>query len=274
MSAPLADLGFRLGLPGARLRPYVRHYWYMAGRPAAPRSEYMHPRGGFGLVFNLTGGAALHMDGQPLADPIFLDGSNSFSRQIALGGEIDLVGVRFYEGGAYPFLGLPLAELRDATALLAAVGGSTISRADLLTLHGRLLETSAVGARFALLEQWLHQRLTNGPARHPLIPASLALLRADAPPLTMPALADRLAIGQRQIERLYREQVGITPKQYARLLRVERARLALKLCRTSLTAIGLDLGYWDQAHFIRDFRNVVGLTPSAYAARQLRDTGR
>ena len=60
----------------------------------------------------------------------------------------------------------------------------------------------------------------------------------------------------------------MTPKQYARLVRVETARLALKQHTETATRLAVDLGFYDQAHFIREFRSVIGMTPTAYKKRQ------
>jgi AraC-like DNA-binding protein len=63
----------------------------------------------------------------------------------------------------------------------------------------------------------------------------------------------------------------MSPKQYGRLVRVEKARLALKgLNGQTATRLGADLGYYDQSHFIRDFRAVTGMSPSAYRRRKHR----
>jgi transcriptional regulator GlxA family with amidase domain len=92
--------------------------------------------------------------------------------------------------------------------------------------------------------------------------------RASAGNLPIPELAHGLAIGERQLERLYQGQVGMTPKQYAQLLRVEKARLTLKDASiSSTTRLATELGYYDQAHFIREFSSVIGQTPYAYLKR-------
>jgi transcriptional regulator GlxA family with amidase domain len=77
---------------------------------------------------------------------------------------------------------------------------------------------------------------------------------------------------QRQLERLYQNQVGISPKQYSQLLRVETARLVLGQMNKSSTAnLAAELGFYDQSHFIREFSAVIGLTPYAYMKRKLSD---
>ena len=260
----LAYLGFQLISPNRLLRPYVRSYWYFRRETplAAYHHEYMHPTGGFGIVFNF--GGKLRLDGkQEMAEPIFLDGVNTVSRKLGFFGHIELLGVRFYEGGAYPFLGVPLIELQNEIALLDA-----LNRPDLLRLHARLYEAESLPARINLLEEWLAGRLLLGKERNPLIPASLAMLREAGEHWSIPELARELAISQRQLERLYQSQVGMPPKQYWRLLRVETARLALKQMNgQTTTALAADLGYFDQSHFIREFRAVIGMTPYAYMKR-------
>lgn len=262
----LAYLGFRLIPPGTALRPYVQSYWTCHSQTPLRvfREEYLHPRGGFGLVFNF--GDRLFLDGQPLAGPIVLDGANTVSRKMGFVGQVDLLGVRFHEGEAYPFLGLPLSELRDETNLLAA-----LNPASWLPLCERLAQADSLPARLERLEEWLVSRLSLGKARDALIPPSLALLRDEVGCVPIPELARTFAISQRQLERLYQTQVGMSPRQYAQLVRVEAARLSLKQLHTdSAAALAADLGYYDQSHFIREFCAVVGMTPHAYRQRRLR----
>jgi AraC-like DNA-binding protein len=265
-ASQLAYLGFQLVPPSPLLRPYVGSYWYFRRETALTtyREEYMHPRGGFGLIFNL--GDPLRLDTQPITAPVFLDGANTVSRRLGFFGQVELIGVRFQEGGAYPFLGLPLKELRNATTLLEA-----LDEAELLRLQQRLVEARSLSARINLMEEWLLGRLAQGKERQALIPASLARLRGSQGRLPISRLAQEFAISQRQLERLYQNQVGLSPKQYAQLLRVETARLALKQKQVaSTTHLAAELGFSDQSHFIREFSAVVGLTPYAYLKRHRR----
>ena len=261
--AQLAYLGFQLISPSRVLRPFVREFWHLRrGSPVLGyHEEYMHPRGGFGIVFNF--GDKLQLDAQAIADPVLLDGANTVSRRLGFLGHVELMGIRFHEGGAYPFLGVPLADLQNETALLEA-----LDRPGLLRLHARLYEAQALAARVNLLEEWLLSRLELGKERDALIPASLRMLREGEGNLPIPELARELAISQRQLERLYQNQVGMSPKQYSQLLRVETARLALKQLDDQSTArLAAELGFYDQAHFIREFSAVIGMTPYAYRKR-------
>lgn len=263
----LAYLGFRRIAPQPILRPFISTYWAFQRHASVAdyQDEYMHPTGGFGIAFNF--GDSLRLDGQLLTAPVFLDGSNTISRKMGFPGEVDVLGIRFHEGGAYPFLGLPMVELQNEFQVLEALNG-----AELLRLHSQLHEAKSLIARIHLIEAWLLNRLSQGKEQHSLIPESLTRLRAGQAQLSIPDLAKDLAISQRQLERLYQHQVGMTPNQYARLHRVERARLALKhMQNRSTTQLAMALGFYDQAHFIREFSAVIGMTPYAYMKRK-RDT--
>jgi AraC-like DNA-binding protein len=259
----LARLGFQLIPPSRLLRPYVRSYWYF--QCATPllsyQDEYMRPLGRFGIGFNF--GDPLCLDAQAITEPVFLDGVNTISRKMSFLGHVELMGLSFHEGGAFPFLGIPLIELQNAISLLDA-----LSRINLLSLHSRLQEAKSLSIRIHLLEEWLLSRLLLGKERDRLIPASLNRLREREGHLPISELAHEFSISQRQLERLYQNQVGISPKQYSQLLRVETARLALGQMNKSSTAdLAVELGFYDQSHFIREFSAVIGLTPHAYMKR-------
>ncbi len=261
--AQLADLGFRLIAPAQALRHCIQSYWYFRRDTPLPayREEYMHPRGGFGLVFNF--GESVRLDGQLVVEPLFLDGATTKSRRLGFLGRVELMGIRFQEGGAYPVLGVPLAELRNETQLLDAG-----DRASLLRLYARLHGAGSLPERLRLLEAWVIQRLSCGKQGSSVVPATLLLLREQAGQLSIPQLARDCGISQRQLERVYQTQVGMSPKQYSQLLRVDQARLALKNRDIPSTAfLAAEHGFYDQSHFIREFSAVVGMTPYAYRKR-------
>ena len=269
----LAYLGFQRITPSRLLRPYVQSYWFFRRENPLRDSyqEYMHPRGGFGIIFNA--GDPLYLDAKAVPEPIFLDGANTVSRKVGFQGHVELIGIRFYEGGAYPFLGMPLDEFRNETSLPDALAGPA-----LLRLYEHLLEAQSNTTRISLLEEWLAGRLVPGKARNLLVPASLKMLRESQGRLSIPDLARELAISQRQLDRLYQSQVGISPKQYAQLLRIDTARLALKKMNgpsePSLARLAADLGFYDQSHFIREFSAVIGITPYAYLKHNRSIVGR
>lgn len=258
----LSYLGWYLIEPAPVLRPYVKSYWVM--QRANPldylREEYIHPGGGYGIVFNL--GDDFHVDGVPVRERIFLDGSNTVTRRLGFKGKISAIGVRFEPGGAYPFFGVPLHELRNYLAVMDVLGHRLLQ-----DLYEQIAEAKTTPLKIALLERWLLKQMGEWQAPPAIIPASFKVIRHQGGQISMKQLADDLYISQRQLERLYKTQVGMTPVQYGRLLRVDRARSLLKLKtyeQLSTAQIGAELGYYDQSHFIRDFKEIIGITPYQY----------
>jgi AraC-like DNA-binding protein len=91
--------------------------------------------------------------------------------------------------------------------------------------------------------------------------------RHVAEPLSNPRLARVAGRSVRSLERLFRRQVQASPQQYLRRLRIRLACRAILDSRGTLTEIAAGLGFYDQSHFVREFRREVGLTPGAYRAR-------
>lgn len=256
-------LNFQILNPSPELFPYVRSYWYFSGHQPVIgyHEEFMNPTGGYGIAFNF--GNNLLVDGKFLTESVFLDGANTISRKVGFIGHVELLGVRFREGGAYPFLGIPLSELKNELAVWA-----TSDRNKLMELHARLSEFKTMESRIRLIETWLRKRLTLGLESPKIIQASLSLQREFGTNKKVPYLANELGIGQRQLERLYHIHVGMTPKQYSQLQRLEAARTALKRWNgETTTSLALELGYFDQAHFIREFKEVLQVTPFVYMKR-------
>ena len=81
------------------------------------------------------------------------------------------------------------------------------------------------------------------------------------------AYLQQLPIGRRQLERMFKTTIGISPKQYAGILRTQQFLKAMKTCDTqNLTQLAYEFGYYDQSHLIRDFKTKTGITPGKYFA--------
>jgi AraC-like DNA-binding protein len=108
------------------------------------------------------------------------------------------------------------------------------------------------------------------PAYDPRVEAVGAIMRLilSTPDLTrVEQLVERTGLSSRALQRLFREYVGVTPKWVLRRVRLhEAAERIADDPSTDAAPLALDLGYFDQAHFIKDFKAVVGRSPSEYAA--------
>lgn len=164
--------------------------------------------------------------------------------------------VRFTPQGA-SCLGVPASALADRSVALADL----VTPARASEVSERMCEAGDAAARVQVVERLL---LGLEWSPDPLIERALVLLGAGLHERSLVAeVARNLAISERQLERRFLARVGITPKRFASLRRFEQA-VALARASESLTETALAVGYYDQSHFIRDFRRFAGATPGEW----------
>ena len=170
-------------------------------------------------------------------------------------------GVRFRPAGFQPFLGAPVATLTDRRLAVADVFGPAGDRlvAELLAAPGEP-ELTAAAEAFLLARR---------PAPDPdvaLVNQVVDQIMADHDLTRVEDAAARSGIGTRRLQRLFATYVGVTPKWVIRRSRLHEAVERLDQGQqVDLAFLARELGYFDQAHFARDFRAAVGRPPAAYA---------
>jgi AraC-like DNA-binding protein len=180
-------------------------------------------------------------------------------------GAVDLLGVRFRPGGGAAFLPVPLAEITDTVVPLADLWGGLAGE-----LESRLFE-SAGPERVRVVVDALRGRRASGRAPHPAVSRASALIARSHGGMPVEALAAATGTGRRHLERLFAEQVGLTPKAAARVARFRRLCGLLRARpEAGWSRLALECGYHDQAHMIREFRGFAGLTPGAFRREQAR----
>ena len=256
-------------MPSPALRAYIQCYW-LIHRDAtlySYREEFLHPDGGAGITFNV--GDNLLMGENTIRQTYFLEVASTATRSLGLQGHIEAIGVRFKPGGVFPFLSTPLYELANDIILLDDLG---LTRAQ--SVYQQICQAGSLAEKIAHVEMWLISRLRNSRVVSSIVGTSLDMMRKKKGQLSIKEVADRMYVSQRQLERLYKVQVGMSPKKYARMLRVAHARNMLKQHTKGgrATDVGLVTGFYDQPHFIREFKSVVGLTPKNYIKRSFART--
>jgi len=172
----------------------------------------------------------------------------------------ELIGVQLRPGAAGAFFRPAAHELRDTHAPLEDLWGGAVAR----ELHERLLEARSVREKFALLARGLLARLRS-PVPDPAICRALAQIRRAPPEAVVRHFADQSGLSLKAFSARFAAHVGVTPKLYARIDRFRAVLAQVAAGRTvSWTQLALDLGYYDQSHFIRDFRAFTGLAPTEY----------
>jgi len=174
----------------------------------------------------------------------------------------ELVAVRLKPGTAAALTRCELIDLTDRQPDLADVLGRAGGGAALVD---RVTRAPTPHDRIAVLVDWVRHRLTGAPQPDPMIAHAITRLVAPAGP-RVDQVADQLGVTRQHLARRFRCEVGLTPKQLARIARMQRAAAALARGTPDLARLAVEVGYFDQSHFTSDLRELLGTTPAALAA--------
>jgi len=250
-------------LPCAALRPYVGHYSGYRQCGVAPGRHRGLPSPYLTLIFTMDDplDVAAHPDPRqrPGRYAALLGGLHLVPALITHDGRQSGVQVAVHPLGCRALLGRPAAELAGLDVEAPAVFGDRAVE----EVRDRLRSAPDWPSRFAAVDAMLLRRLrTDRPVRSEVAYACRRLLRGDVP---VAAVAEEIGWSGRHLTNLLRAEVGLRPKEVARVARFDRARRALRPS-VRLADVAARHGYADQSHLVRDFRAFAGCAPSEWLA--------
>jgi AraC-like DNA-binding protein len=259
---------FLTRIPPPPLSDFVALFWLLHEGYAGPHAkERILPQGTAQLVINLQEDSIRVYDREDTGRVercrgAAITGPCSEHFVIDTAEQRSCMGIAFQPGGAFPFFKMPASELRNANVPLDALWGARA-----VELRDRLLEAPTPEARFDLLEQALLAATARDLQRHPAVRFALREFLTVPHARTIAEVTGQLGLSPRRFIQIFSAEVGLTPKLFCRVRRFQEVlRLVHQGRRIDWTEIALSCGYFDQAHFIRDFRAFSGLNPSAYLA--------
>ncbi len=252
-------------IPRPPLSSFVKHFWLTEEHGQPFTREVALPSGNTQLIIQLEG------DPQRIVTQRGSRHERVFHESLVRGSGADWyllnagrrmlrLGVQFKPGGAYPFFRPPMSELRDTHEPLEALWGAPARE-----LRERLLELSTPDERFHLVERFLLAQAARPLTYHPAVAYALQMLQPGNGAHSIAEVVEQVNFSHRQFIALFRESVGLAPKQYMCLRRFLRAaRNAYDDTPVAWDDLALRFGYSDQAHLCNEFRAFSGLTPGSY----------
>jgi AraC-like DNA-binding protein len=176
-------------------------------------------------------------------------------------GQVNSFAVRFYPYGFANFVSTPIKELADKETPLNVLFGEELSN----PLAREIKGASDTADRIKIVERFLLGRLSDQTTVDNIVKATIdALFSTRGSTSINEILQDDLS-RRRQLERKFIRQIGISPKQLGKVIRLQSAlKMLLNRKTESLTEIAYESDYYDQAHFNRDFREFTGTTPKEF----------
>ena len=261
-------MGLQQNRPAAPLDALIEKIWDWDMPPPLHRFERVLPLPGAALIINLhEDETRVYTDDEhrtcTRSAGAILGGPMQRSQIIDTAEQVRVMGVVFRAGGAHAFTGEDLAASAQRDIDLHDLFGPDADR-----LRQRLLETATPTARLVLLEQWLRERLRSA-TKNAAMDHALMLLNRVPQVRRIPAIAKHIGMSERRFTQLFRRQMGMTPKHYARLIRF-RAVVDHAHGRQSVnwSAVAADCGYCDQAHLTHEFRHFAGVTPAVFSRQR------
>ncbi len=251
--------------PTPSLRRFIECYWFLrSSDDLASNAQPILPDGRMELVFNLGDPfRRFHPEGRSEMQPSrMLVGQMDHHVTVSAGGLVDVVGVRFHPSGAHPLLGFPMADLTNRLVPLADV----VELPDASSLSN-MLHAIGIDDRRRALDAMLLPRFEKSASPDTHFERAVQSVVASEGRVSVDGLARDMGVGPRQLERKFRQRVGLGPKRFAKILRFQSVFRRAFLDESPWAVLALDSGYYDQAHFIRDFKSFTGKSPEALFAR-------
>jgi AraC-like DNA-binding protein len=193
----------------------------------------------------------------------FVTGSHTASYVSEMPAGEPAMAVHFRPGGAFPFLGVPLSDLENGYVGLDDIWGRNG-----ILLQERLIDAPTAEVRFGILETFLLSQPWSSVRRHPGVATAVQAIEAN-PSIQMADLRHLVGMTTKRLIALFRSEIGLSPKAYARIRRLQAALRLLGAGTMTGAQVAAEVGYFDQAHFVREFRSFTGMTPTQYTEQRL-----
>ena len=257
--------------PNQDLTTLIKCYWTLESpKEETPQKQTIVPDGCMEMIFHYGDlYRQFTENGNSIIQPrCFVIGQLTRPLEIEPTGEIGVFSVRFHPNGFLPFATIPIKEMENTAVSLEKLFGK-----DGKKIEQRILNASPTSEKIKLIEEFLLNRLTNIETVDRIIKSTVDTILTANGQLSIDELSKQTKINRRQLERKFSSTIGLSPKQLSKTIRLQATlKILLNKNFTSLTALAYQHEYYDQAHFIKDFKELTGLTPKEFYGNKLKMT--
>jgi len=257
--------------PNEYLAAFVKCYWTLESpKEENPEKQIIVPDGCMELIFHYGDLYAQYTEtGNHFIQPrCFVFGQLTRPLEIEPTGTTGIFSVRFHPNGFLPFATLSIKEMENTAVSLERLFGN-----EGLEIEQKILIAVSTPERIRLIESFLLNRLTDAATVDRIVKSTIETILTANGQLSVDELSKQTNINRRQLERKFSSTVGLSPKQLSKTIRLQATlKILLNKQFTSLTALAYEGEFYDQAHFIKDFKEFTGFTPREFYGSSLKMT--
>ena len=258
---------FHIIQPTGFLKNHIRHYCFMeSGLHDGDVTERVIPTENIQLMFHYRNPFVVFQSNNILRKQprsIISGLSNSFS-DVSTNGSTGVVFISFFPTGACQFFDFPLSELENLSVDLCDLLKEETTR-----IEEELSYTDTLTGKVKVIEEFLVRRFAPiAPYDQKIINKGIDVIKCCKGQISATSLANDLSLTTKSLERKFSQYLGKTTKQLVKLIRFQQVLHDFSYHKhITLTEIAYRNGYYDQSHFIRDFKTHSGFTPKEFITR-------
>jgi AraC-like DNA-binding protein len=255
--------------PSKPLEKYIKYYWTLenarAANPQGP--ERIFPDGCVELMFHYGDVFRKYLGAKEVytQSRSFIHGQLKNFIEVEPTGKIGTFSIRFTPAGLHHFLPINIDDITEHDVSVADLWGRPGA-----ILEEQIMEAPDAAKRIRIVENFLLKRLTVAQNSQDIISHCVCAISTSRGLVSIDKLSKDINIGKRHLERKFLNAVGLSPKLFTRIIRFQYALNVIdKMPQGTLTGVAYDMGFYDQSHFIKDFREFTGLNPKQYFVSNL-----
>lgn len=257
-------MSFSFAAPCQTLNPLVKQYWALDNimEKGKHHSQRIIPTGLIELTIYLGDKPIALRGDQAVSDPSFISGQQNMPYDLKVSGHVSVFSITFHPQGAQMFFDIPMDEIIDQTVSLRHLQSDFIHQ-----VEDELYEASGFSERVQVMDRFLLKllHLKQKRAELPRLVNVINQIDRTRGMVSIDSLAKRACLSRKQFERVFKSGVGISPKRFLRVVRLQHAIFRKQTeNEVSLTRLAYDCGYYDQSHMINDFKYLTGMSPGQY----------
>ncbi|MDR2083595.1 MAG: helix-turn-helix domain-containing protein [Bacteroidales bacterium] len=257
-------MNYNFAQPSEKFKPYIKQYWGVENvlKNGEQYTQRIIPSGLPELILYLGHKPTVDTKNRSLEDSFLLNGQQNDFYDILISDNLSVFSIQFKPQGVSQFFSIPYNELLNNSVPLKYLNKDLYAE-----LESKLAKESSFQLKVNMVEECLFKLLINNKKDFEFrrINNAIESIRITKGNIDIDTLASNACLSRKQFERIFSEYIGISPKQYLKTIRLQATiHFKSKHKNVSMTELTYINGYYDQSHFINDFKTMTGLTPKQF----------